>query len=82
MPEEMNDDRFKKEVMNLLGNLINKANEHDGRFTSIDTKLEMISRKVDSISSQFQEVGSMSIQDHQRIDRLEGRIDNLEAEAH
>jgi len=82
MPEELDENRFKKEVMNLLGNLISKANAHDGRFDAIDGRLEILSQKVDSVASQFQDVGSMSIQDHERIEDLEARVGVLEGEAH
>ena len=82
MTEELDDNRFKKEVMNLLGNLINKANAHDQRFDLVDERLLALTQKVDQVNGQFRDVGSMSIKDHQRIEQLELRVDTLESETH
>jgi len=46
------------------------------------TRLGSLENKVDTLSGQFNDVGVMAIQDHQRIDVLEHRVDNLEKGVH
>ena len=89
MAGQIEDDRFKSEVMRMLGNLVTKANEHDERFNDLDKKFDDLSSKADGVSSdvklltrQFNDVGSVAIKDHPRIDDLEERVGNLEAGVH
>ena len=71
MAEEIDDNRFKTEVMHLLGNLINKANETTSDLSVVHSKLESLDAKVDTISKQFNDVGVMAIKDNGRITQLE-----------
>ena len=66
MAEELDDNRFKGEVMRMLGNLINKANEHDGRFDTIETRLDQVTVKLDDV------IG--------KVVSHEGRLRNIEDE--
>ncbi|MEO7658248.1 MAG: hypothetical protein ABIV48_01430 [Pyrinomonadaceae bacterium] len=82
MAEEIDDNRFKSEVMRMLGNLVSKANEHDQRFDKIELKVDRLSADFNLLSNQFDAVGSMAIADHGKIGHLENRISSIEAESH
>jgi hypothetical protein len=82
MAEEMPDGRFKSEVMILLGNLINKADETTSSLENVRTDINSLSADVKVLSKQFNEVGLMSIKDHSRIDDVEERLSILEGEVH
>jgi hypothetical protein len=89
MPDEVEDGRFKSEVMRMLAKLISKANDHDARFEQIDTRFSELSTQIHGVASdlktltgQFNDVGSLAIKDSGRIDDLVHRVGVLEGEVH
>jgi|GEM_PF-5355297 len=82
MAEQIDDGRFKSEVMRILGNLVTKANEHDLKFDNLSSKVDGVSSDLKLLTRQFNDVGSVAIKDHPRINDLEERVGNLEAEVH
>lgn len=86
MAEELDDTRFKSEVMNLLGRLINKANDHDQRFDSLEQRFDGLEGKVDGLTAdmkivkgQLNDLGVEFVKDHKRLESLETRVEVLEA---
>jgi len=55
--------------------------EMRGEVHEIRSDLRKVEGKVDLLSGQFRDVATMAIGDHQRIDKLEGRVGVLESEA-
>ena len=74
MAEEIEDSRFKTEVMGLLGKLIAKTNENSDDLKVVRSELTTLSSDLKSISGQFNDIGVMAIEDHQRLDSLEKRV--------
>ncbi|MBX3288139.1 MAG: hypothetical protein KF855_02235 [Acidobacteria bacterium] len=53
MADEIDDSRFKSEVIRMLGNLVNKANEHDRRFDEQDRRFDEHDRRFDEHDKRF-----------------------------
>jgi len=82
MAEEIPDDRFKSEVMILLGKLINKADETTNSIDNVRSDINSLSADVKVLSKQFNDVGLMAIKDHSRLDDVEDRLSVIEGEVH
>lgn len=96
MADEIDDSRFKSEVIRMLGNLVNKANEHDRRFDEHDRRFDEHDKRFDNlqvklntlsddfkvVKAQFNDVGSVAIKDNKRIDVLEARVSEIESGVH
>lgn len=78
MPEEIEDSRFKTEVMTLLGKLIAKTSENSDDLKVVRSDLITLSSDLKSLSGQFNDIGVMAIEDHKRIEILEKRVDDIE----
>ena len=81
MPEEYSE-RFQSEVIQSLQKLITKSIEHDQQFDSLKSQITEVALNLKTLSGQFSDVGAMAIKDHQRIDSLEKRVDDIEAGVH
>jgi hypothetical protein len=89
MPDELDDSRFKGEVIRMLSTLINKVTAQDSRFDQVDAGFDSIEIKLNSASedlkivrSRFDAIGSMAIRDHQWLEDMGSRVGILESEAH
>ena len=82
MAEQIEDERFKSEVMRMLGNLVTKANEHDKKLDGLSSKVDGVSSDLKLLTRQFNDVGSVAIKDHPSINSLEERVGNLETGVH
>ena len=96
MAEEISDSKFKSDITELLDTVVKKVDglASDVRTNSfkldrvetkvdrIDVELKDLKSAVTTLSGQFSDVGVMAIKDHQRIDDLGKRVDNLESEVH
>ena len=71
-------DRIESKVENLEV----KVENLDGRLENLETKVGDLSSDLRLLSAQFNEVGSVAIKDHPRINELERRVDVLESETH
>ena len=86
---EENSDRFQNEVLRSLQKLVAKAIEHDESFDSLESQIERVSdvlknlkSDVNILTGQFNDVDVMAIKDHNRIDKLEKRVNDFEAGVH
>ena len=82
MAEEMPDNRFKSEVMRLLGTVITKVDGLEAKVDENTAAVRTVQNDVRVLSGQFQDVASVVIKDTQRISSLEHRVDGLEGDAH
>ena len=96
MAEEISDSKFKSDITELLDTVVKKVDglASDVRTNSfkldrvetkvdrIDVELKDLKSAVTTLSGQFSDVGVMAIKDHQRIDDLGKRVDDLESEVH
>jgi archaellum component FlaC len=66
-----------------LGRLESGLNNVQEKVGRVEEKLNRVASDVNALSGQFNDVAGMAIKDHHpRIERLEERVDVLEAEAH
>ena len=56
------------------------ASDHSGKLDQIAGKIKELSADLNTLTSQFNQVGSVTLEDTQRIDQLESRVGRLEAE--
>jgi hypothetical protein len=70
------------EVLQSLQKLVAKSVEHDQRFDSLESRITAVAADLKVISGQFNDVGIMAIKDSERIDDLEGRVNDLESGVH
>ena len=68
--------------MRSLQKLVEKSVEHDRRFDSIAGDLKEVASDVKILTGQLNDVGVLAIKDSGRIDNLEKRVDDLEANIH
>ena len=54
----------------------------DSKFDSLATIVKEIRSDLKILTSQFNKVGSLSIQDHERVNNLELRVADLESATH
>lgn len=89
MAEEIPDNRFKSEVMRLLGTVITKVDGLETKVDGLEIKVgentaavRALQNDVRILGGQVQDVASVVIKDTQRISTLEHRVDALEGETH
>ena len=89
MADEIDDSRFKSEMMRLMHNVIgrfteidNRFDKLDGRFDQVDEKLVSLQSDVRTLTGQLNDVGVLAIKDSGRIDDHEKRISDVEANIH
>ena len=70
------------EVLQSLQKLVAKSVEHDQQFDSLESRITAVAADLKVISGQFNDVGIMAIKDSERIDDLEGRVNDLESGVH
>ncbi len=87
--EENPDGKFKSEVRQFIevasqkfDGLTADVRTNSFHLERLESMIEGLTSNVRTLSSQFNDVGIMAINDHKRIDNLEERVDVLESEAH
>lgn len=65
-----------------LDNLENGLQRVEKRVERVETNLKAVASDVKVLSGQFQDVALMAMKDHERIDNLEKRADDLEPGIH
>jgi hypothetical protein len=60
MADEIDDSRFKSEMMRLMNNVIGRFSDMDTRFDQMDEKLASLHSDVRVLSGQLNDVGVMA----------------------
>ena len=89
MADEINDDRFKSEVMRLLSTLILKvdglevkADENKSEIVEVKRIVNSNTKDLKILSGQITDVTQMVLKDNQRITKLETEVEDLKGSIH
>lgn len=95
MPE-IPDEKFKSEVMKFIevanqkfDGLVSDVRTNTYKLDKLENDVRRVSEQVSStasdvrvLSGQFQDVASLTMKDHSRVDNLEKRVEDLESGIH
>ncbi len=92
MAEKISDDEFKSEVLKFIevanqkfDGLTADVRTSSFKLDRLENSIGQVDAKLESVASdvkQLKDVAVMAIQDHPRVDKLEKRVDDLEAGVH
>ncbi len=77
----MADDLLIEKLVKSVDGIASDVRSNSFKLDRLETMIGNLSIEVKTLSGQFTDVAGMSIQDHQRIDDIETRLDIVEGKA-
>lgn len=78
----MADEKLIETLVMKVDGVASDVRTNSYKLDRLETMLETLSTNIKTLSGQFNDVGTVAIKDHKRIDNMEKRVDALEAEVH
>lgn len=78
----MSDEKILETIVKKVDGMAGDVRGNSYKLDRLENMIELLSSNVNTLSAQFNAVGSMAIKDHERINNIEERVEILDGGAH